>query len=355
MEAMKKQMHKLMSNVSMTVRERFHAVMNFQPFDRLPLIEWANWWDKTIGRWYGEGLPEGDRYAISRHFGLDIYYQDWFSSRRTGCPQAPVRGQGIIANEAEYERVRPFLFPECSFEPRRWEQWVAEQARGEAVLWFTLEGFFWFPRELLGVEPHIYAFYDQPDLMHRINHDLSEWALRQIDRVCEICVPDFMTFAEDMSYNHGPMLSEELFDEFMLPYYKKVTARLRKHGIIPIIDSDGDVTIPAPWFERAGLAGVLPLERQAGVDIMRLRQAHPRMLFIGHYDKMVMSQGEMAIRREFERLLSTAATGGFIPSVDHQTPPSVSYKEYLTYLSAYHDFAKKAGQLSRSASNKTEP
>ncbi|MCD4824888.1 MAG: hypothetical protein K8S55_09780, partial [Phycisphaerae bacterium] len=64
---------------SMTTRERFKAVMNFQPFDRLPIVEWAAWWDQTLDRWYGESLPTDmtDRYDICRHFGLDLYMQDW--------------------------------------------------------------------------------------------------------------------------------------------------------------------------------------------------------------------------------------------------------------------------------------
>ena len=37
--------------------ERFRATMNFQSVDRLPKWEWAMWWDKTIERWHGEGLP----------------------------------------------------------------------------------------------------------------------------------------------------------------------------------------------------------------------------------------------------------------------------------------------------------
>ena len=37
--------------------ERFKAVMSFQYFDRLPRFEWAEYWNKTIERWYGEGLP----------------------------------------------------------------------------------------------------------------------------------------------------------------------------------------------------------------------------------------------------------------------------------------------------------
>ena len=52
--------------------------MNFQPFDRLPILEWAIWWDKTIDRWHREGMPAvlTDRYDICRHFGLDLYKQD---------------------------------------------------------------------------------------------------------------------------------------------------------------------------------------------------------------------------------------------------------------------------------------
>jgi hypothetical protein len=36
---------------SMNHVERFRAVMNFQPVDRLPRWEWAMWWDETIHRW----------------------------------------------------------------------------------------------------------------------------------------------------------------------------------------------------------------------------------------------------------------------------------------------------------------
>jgi hypothetical protein len=337
----------------MNTRERFHAVMNFQPFDRLPVLEWAGWWDKTLDRWHAEGLPPGDRYDICRLLGLDIYYHDWFPIHKPGCPKPAGHGLGIITNEADYDRVRPFLFPDPAIDVERWTQWAADQARGDAVIWFTMDGFFWFPRILFGIEPHLYAFYDQPELMQRINTDLADWMIKQIDAVCRVYKPDFMTFAEDMSYNHGPMLSEELFDTFLLPYYQKVIPHLQRHGVIPIVDSDGDITVPAHWFERAGLAGVLPLERQAGVDIAKLRADHPRMRFIGHYDKMVMNKGEAAMRREFERLLPTAARGGFLPSCDHQTPPGVSFKDYQLYLALFHEYGQEAGRLSNQKKGNT--
>jgi len=334
----------------MKPRERFQAVMNFQPFDQLPLVEWASWWDKTINRWHREGLPASltDRYDLYDHFGLDVYYQDWIAPQRPGCPSPSHHGAPLIASMDDYETLLPYLFPsveELKDTWERWEMWSKRQRGNEAVLWITLEGFFWFPRKLLGIEPHLYAFYDNPELMHRINTDLAKWHLQIIRKICSIAPPDFMTFAEDLSYNKGPMISEEMFEEFLTPYYHQVIPELKEHGVIPLVDSDGDVTKPAPWFEAAGIEGILPLERQAGVDINILRENHPKMKFIGHFDKMTMNRGEKAIRAEFERLLPTARKGGFLISVDHQTPPGISYQDYQLYLSLFREYAKKISKI----------
>jgi uroporphyrinogen-III decarboxylase len=150
-----------------------------------------------------------------------------------------------------------------------------------------------------------------------------------------------MTFAEDMSYNNGPMLSRECFDEFLLPYYRIVVPELKRRGILPMVDSDGDVTDLIGWLEEAGVEGLLPLERMAGVDVARIRREHPRFRMIGAFDKTVMKDGEPAMRREFERLLPTMRTGGFIPSVDHQTPPDVPLATYRVYVRLLGEYAAK--------------
>jgi hypothetical protein len=45
-----------------------------------------------------------------------------------------------------------------------------------------------------------------------------------------------------------------------------------------------------------------------------------------------------AIRNEFERLLPVIKSGRFIPSVDHQTPPAVSMKDYAIYRRLLDDY-----------------
>lgn len=330
----------------MTTRERFQAILNFKPFDRLPIIEWATRWRDTIDRWRTEGLPEDiEAEEIDRFLGMDIHHQDWARPRSHDFPKPEHHGAGFVRNESDYDSLKKYLYPENCINNAAWEKWVPEHKKGDCITWFTIEGFFWFPRTLFGIEEHLYAFYDHPELMHRMNMDLVAHQLKIIDNICKYTTPDFMTFAEDMSYNNGSMLSKELFDEFMKPYYQMVIPELKERGIKVIIDSDGDISVPNSWFEEAGLEGILPLERQAGVDIAQLRKDHPRQIYIGAYDKMVMNKGEAAMREEFERLLPVAAKGGFIISCDHQTPPGVSFDDYKIYLSLFREYAEKAGNL----------
>ncbi|NOY75864.1 MAG: hypothetical protein GXP32_08775, partial [Kiritimatiellaeota bacterium] len=142
-------------------------------------------------------------------------------------------GAGIVESESDYESARPFLFPppdEFSDKLRTLEKRSEIQRMGDAVVWFTINGFFWFPRTLFGIERHLFAFFDSPELMRRMNTENAEWMLTVVEAVCEVCQPDFIMFAEDMSYNNGPMISKDLFDEFMKPYYDIVVPYLKLRG-----------------------------------------------------------------------------------------------------------------------------
>jgi uroporphyrinogen-III decarboxylase len=62
---------------------------------------------------------------------------------------------------------------------------------------------------------------------------------------------------------------------------------------------------------------------------------------------MVMNKGEAAVRAEFERLLPLMRSGGFIPSVDHQTPPGVSLAEYRVFLRLLEEYTKLGAPAGR--------
>ena len=133
--------------------ERFRAVMNRQPVDRLPQWEWAMWWDKTIDRWHGEGLPQEltDIFEIHEYFGLDPYKQFWFSTTQPTIEAQQHHVEGVVSNMDDYLRVRQYLYPDHSESIARMVPWATRQAEGNAVIWATVEGFFWFPRTLMGL------------------------------------------------------------------------------------------------------------------------------------------------------------------------------------------------------------
>ena len=302
------------------------------------------WWDATIARWHNEGLPHhlefNQVFDIGQYFGLDPYQQFWFSTTEATIEATQHHIEGTVVTLDDYRRIRPRLYPDHSRAIEAMRPWAHRQARGEVVVWATLEGWFWFPRTLMNIEGLSYAFYDQPELIHEINRDLLEFNLGLVRQMAQACVPTFLTLAEDMSYNHGPMISRRIFEEFLVPYYRRLVAALDELGILLIVDTDGDVTQLAPWLQSVGVAGVLPLERQAGVDGLRLRGQFPTLRMIGHFDKMTMDKGESAMRVEFDRLAPLIKTGGFIPSVDHQTPPGVSLEQYRLYLHLLEEYTR---------------
>jgi uroporphyrinogen-III decarboxylase len=138
------------------------------------------------------------------------------------------------------------------------------------------------------------------------------------------------------------MISREYFDRFMLPHYVAQNDFCHKNGVKTLVDSDGDVTTMVPWFIKSGIDGVYPLERQANVDIAAIRREYPGFIMLGGYDKMVMNKGEKAIRGEFERILPVMQSSRYIPSVDHQTPPGVSFEDYKIYIKLFKEYCEKA-------------
>ena len=107
--------------------------------------------DKTVCRWHGEGVPEIWGVELMEYFGLDPLVQFWLPHRKAGMPSPSHHGGAIIENEADYERIKPFLFPEDAV--TRYKDHFAQiktaHDRGDFAVWYTVEGCFWFPRTLV--------------------------------------------------------------------------------------------------------------------------------------------------------------------------------------------------------------
>ena len=329
----------------MTASERFRRFLAGEPVDRSPAIEWAPWWRLTVERWHGEGLPEDAKSVeqIQEYFGLDKCLQTSVTCKTAATPRPAGHGLGIMEDEKGWAEIRKTLFPpvETVLSEARFAELEHRRARGDTLQFFTVEGFFWYPRTLFGIENHLYSFYDYPELYMEMCEAYADWLVALFRYVFSRFRFDFMSFAEDMSYNLGPMISQECFEAFLAPFYRKVIPVIHEYGIPVFIDSDGDITKAVDWYASVGADGMFPLERQAGVDVSTYLQKQPQMAFIGHFDKMCMKFGADAMRAEFERVLPSMQSGKVIVSVDHQTPPDVSIENYREYVKLLFEYCGK--------------
>ena len=340
--------------MEMTAHERMVNLFKGKEIDRLPRIEWCPFWRLTADRWVKEGLPctirkngthltTSTHYELQEYFGLDKvasgiykpYTKDWPYTEKGYTKQ------GLVANVADYHKVKKHLYPEFEVDKDHIALLKKMREAGDTVIPANFEGFFWFPRVLFDIEPHLYSFYDEPDLYKEICEDYVTWLKKVIECLTNEFQFDYYYFMDDMSYNHGPMIGKEQFDEFLAPYYKQITALLHSFDIPVLVDSDGDITKAVDWYASTGVDGMLPLERQAGVDVSVYLKKQPNMFFLGHFDKMCMKFGEEAMRAEFERLLPSIKTRRYIPSVDHQTPPDVSLENYKIYVKLLKEYTCK--------------
>lgn len=331
----------------MTKREIFDAyfINNRRDIPRMPMVEYAPYWHLTLEEWHKQGLdPDMSPECVQSYFGLDPLWYTSIEPTGDGFVYPEVNGAPIIYTEEGYEAFLPHIYPVdpiAKIKPFL-DKHLAESQNGEFMFELNLNGFFWWPRTLLGIENHLMSFYDNPDLYHRICRDLLKYNVMVVKKFLEYTRPAFVLLGEDMSYNHDPMIGKAMWDEFLKPNYLEFIKEMKALGQTVIYDSDGDISEVVPWIIECGFDGILPLERMAGVDIVELTRKYPDFKFLGGFDKTVMKNGEDAMRKEFERILPAIKQGSYVPCVDHQTPPDVTIDNYKIYIKLLSEYALKA-------------
>lgn len=352
----------------MTNRERECATLNFQKLSGRGAVEETFYpWNLTMDRFCEDGLPT-ELWAGIR----DREEQPWEKYLNGGFGDPVLKYESYMGFDSVY-RVK-FLLPyggDSGLHANTHEEWAQVKAFAEKELakWFTrenmekaygflreghsrgdysvrmnIEGFFWIPRELMGVEEHLYAFYDEPELLHEMNTFTLDVYKKYLRMALEVIQPDLIYIQEDLSGKNGPMISPECFREFVGDYYRELIPMLREMGCGNVfVDTDGDFKKLIPEFIEAGVDGFLPMDVNAGMDINEVRKEFPTLKFVGGYNKLEINQGPEAIDREFERILPVIRQGGYIPGADHQVAPAASLENYRYYIKRLHECMQEAG------------
>ncbi|MDD3521164.1 MAG: uroporphyrinogen decarboxylase family protein, partial [Actinomycetota bacterium] len=195
-------------------------------------------------------------------------------------------------------------------------------------------GFLGFPRHIMGMTNLFMAYYDNPKLVKRINEFFLDFVLEYWHEFLSTIEPDCILVFEDMAFKSGSLVSKEIFEEFMKPYYLKLIDYLKQYGVKNIIvDSDGLVEELIPLFIDCGITGMLPFEIAAGNDMIKIRQNYPKFQLLGGIDKRILFEGsrESNIDRELEKVKILLKKGGYIPHIDHLVSEDATWKNFTIY------------------------
>jgi len=325
-------------------RSLINCIRTGEGYTGLPRLEIMPYHQDTLSRWYDEGLPESVKTLPELHdyFGLtDLCFQ-FFT---TEIEQ--VTEQGPLGTSEAYRQAIATIYDTEAIERRlhEYERALQSTISANGILWVVLQGFFWHPRQIIGITEHLMMFYDDPDFLDEINKHLLEYNLLVIERIRRIGSPTIICVSEDMAYKQGSMISKSHFDTYLSPYHQEFVKAASDLDTILAVDSDGDITEVSGWFNSVGYHCVSPFERQCGQDFFTVREQNPDLGILGGFDKRAISLGPDAIDIEFEYVEKCLHTGRFLPAVDHQTSPEASLENYRYYLKAQEQWYARMGIL----------
>ena len=360
----------------MTPGERFMKTISFEQADRVPIMDFG-YWGETINRWHHEGMPLDidTTEKVEAYFGLDRGFETnlvnyWGDDGPVGILWGIYPEFSKVVIEETEDRIT--YGGECGhiiesktgetiphqtqwpvetmvdFETKvltRMDPWdngrilpgfekmLSRSKNQQQAVGVWIDGYLAWPRILMGIERLAYTYYDDPDLIHAIQRHHTDFVKNFVDMVLKKTSLSYACFFEDMAYNHGSLVSPDIFHAFMTPYYLELVDHLRARGIQKIlIDSDGNTVKLSDLLVEVGADGHYPCEINSGSYPEVLRSRHQHLALIGGIDKRALAVDKEAIDRELERITPLLREGGYIPALDHRVHPQVSMENYRYYV-----------------------
>jgi hypothetical protein len=204
----------------------------------------------------------------------------------------------------------------------------------------TYGGFFGIFRRFTGPLRFMTMLYDDPKLIHEIIGSFSNFLMKYYNRIAKDIKVDCIVIWEDMAGKSGSFISPDHYKEFIAPSHRDLVNFAKDIGIdIVIVDNDGYMEKLIPLYVESGITGWYPMERAAGNDIVKIREAFPKLQMLGGFNKRVLSDGSSKekINDELEVMKEMLKKGRFIPHIDHFASPDCTWDNFSYYRTKLND------------------
>jgi uroporphyrinogen-III decarboxylase len=362
----------------MNQRERYLETLLYGNPDKIP-FEPGEPREKTLQRWYSEGLPKGVNWfeylcksieiehpesiniqpeinlhmlptfeeKVIEHKNGSYIVQDWmgniteisdeydYTYIREAKDFVTRKWHAFpVNNPSDFEKMKKRYNP---YEPNRYPTDFMDRLKvmkdRDYITSITIPGPFWQLREWCGFEPLCMMFITDPDFIKEMILFWTDFVSKTLKKCLDEECIDRIFINEDMAYKGKSMISPKMTKEFLLPTWKKWIKEAKKANVkILDMDSDGMVEELIPIWIDAGFNVCDPIEVAAGNDINKYRELYGcKIAFRQGVDKRCIAAGKSKIEEELKRLDPVIKSGGFIPGCDHGVPSDISWPDFVNY------------------------
>lgn len=196
---------------------------------------------------------------------------------------------------------------------------------------------------LFGFENFLYMFYDDPATVVKVLDATTDFAIQGGLEMAKLGV-DALLFADDYGSNNQTLFSQAHFTEYILPCIKRMCDAFKKAGIPVIMHSDGHIHQFIEGSIDAGINGLHPIERYAGLDIEEIKRKYGKKITIfGNVDnkETLVNGTKEDIEAQVKECISLAAKGGgYCLGSDHSIHDDIPNENVFALYEAGRKYGK---------------
>lgn len=181
----------------------------------------------------------------------------------------------------------------------------------------------------------------RPDLVERLLDCQCETSCRLIEAQKDLPFRYCMG-GGDFCGNTGPLYSPRIFHEMMLPRLQRMSATAHKHGKFTAFASDGNLwPVADDLFGASGTDAFFEIDRNAGMDLRKLRTQYPNLTCFGNISSVTLHHGtrNQVIAETRDNAEAALALGGILCGVSNLVvamSPIENVTAMLETLDEYH-------------------
>ncbi len=267
--------------------------------------------------------------------GEPMFNTAWNTTRNT------LSAEGAFANFETAEELDAYPWPKAEYLDFTDVYNEIDKYQDKMVFTGLWSCFFHLVADFFGMENYFINMYENPELVHAATNRIVDFYVEANDKFFEGLGDraDVMFFGNDFGTQLDLFVSPELFDEFIMPSFRRLIEVGKKHNKKIMLHSCGSIYRIIPTLIEAGVDIIHPIQAGAtGMSAIELEQYKDKLTFVGGIDAQTffVNATPEEIATEVKRVKSILGPSIVISPSHEEILPNVPAANVLAMAKTAH-------------------